>query len=85
MQSKKQRIIHRIKIIKGHLNAIEKMVNEDKYCIDVVHQSLAVQKALKNLDMELMKGHIENCVVTQAMEGKTQKVIDELVSIYKYK
>lgn len=77
--------LHRIKIIKGHVEAIERMIQEDAYCIDIVHQSLAVQKALKTLDTVIMENHIKSCVVEQAKEGDFQKIVDELLGIYTYK
>lgn len=77
--------IHRIKIIKGHVEAIERMIAEDAYCIDIVHQSQAVQKALKKLDAVIMENHIKSCVVEQAREGNFQKIVDELLGIYSYK
>ena len=61
------------------------MVNNDAYCIDIVHQSLAVQKALKNLDQVVMEGHINRCVPEQAKNGDTKKITEELLSIYRYK
>ncbi len=85
MIAHKKSVLHRIKIIKGHVNAIEKMVENDSYCIDVVHQSLAVQKALKNFDSVVMEKHISHCVSEQAKAGNTQKITEELLSIYKYK
>ncbi len=84
-QDKKQKTLHRVKIIKGHISAIEKMIESDQYCVDIIHQSLAVQKALKKLDMVIMEDHLKNCVVEQARKGEDQKVVTELVSIYKYK
>ncbi len=84
-QDKKQKILHRVKIIKGHISAIEKMIETGQYCVDIIHQSLAVQKALKKLDMIIMEDHLKNCVVEQARKGEDQKVVKELVSIYKYK
>jgi CsoR family transcriptional regulator, copper-sensing transcriptional repressor len=84
MTEKKQKL-HRIKIIKGHVEAIEKMIENDDYCIDIVHQSLAVQKALKMLDTIIMAGHIQSCVVEQAKQGDFQKITDELIAIYTYK
>jgi CsoR family transcriptional regulator, copper-sensing transcriptional repressor len=84
MAEKKQKL-HRIKIIKGHIIAIEKMIENDDYCIDIVHQSLAVQKALKMLDTIIMAGHIQCCVVEQAKQGDFQKITDELIAIYTYK
>ena len=85
MKSDKQKTLHRIKIIEGHLSAIEKMIENDEYCISVIHQSLAVQKALKKLDMEVMRDHIKYCVIEQARNGDAQKVTDELLKIYDYK
>lgn len=84
-KTEKESILHRVKIVKGHILAIEKMIEGDRYCIDIIHQSLAVQKALKNLDMEIMTDHLKTCVVEQAKNGKEQKLVDELVNIYKYK
>jgi DNA-binding FrmR family transcriptional regulator len=84
MEDKKQKL-HRIKIIKGHIEAIERMIENDAYCIDVVHQSLAVQKALKKLDMSIMSGHIQSCVIDQAKSGDFKKITDELMAIYQYK
>jgi DNA-binding FrmR family transcriptional regulator len=84
MTTKSQKL-HRIKIIKGHVEAIERMIEGDAYCIDVVHQSLAVQKALKMLDTLIMEDHIKCCVAEQAREGDFQKITDELLSIYTYK
>ena len=81
----KNQKLHRIKIIKGHVQAIERMIDEDAYCIDIVHQSLAVQKALKMLDTLIMEDHIKHCVAEQAKEGDFQKITDELLSIYAYK
>lgn len=85
MKAHKEGILHRIKIIKGHVSAIEKMVDSDAYCIDIVHQSLAVQKALKKLDQVIMEKHITHCVTEQAKNGDANKITEELLSIYKYK
>lgn len=85
MKSNQDKNLHRIKIIKGHVQAIEKMIENESYCIDIVHQSLAVQKALKKFDMEVMKEHIKHCVVEQAKNGNSQQITDELLKIYNYK
>ncbi len=85
MKIYKNKNLHRIRIIKGHVAAIEKMIESNAYCIDVVHQSLAVQKALKKLDLEVMVEHIKHCVSEQADKGNTAKITEELLSIYKYK
>lgn len=81
----KKKKIHRIKIIKGHLDAIEKMIQKDAYCIDVLNQSLAVQKALKALDEQIIEGHLNHCVVEQVKKGDTKRIVGDLLGIYKYK
>lgn len=85
MKQKKQKTLHRIKIIKGHVAAIERMIEDDKYCVDIVHQSLAVQKALKKLDSVLMQDHIQHCVIEQAKKGDANKIAQELLQIFNYK
>ncbi len=81
----KKKNLHRIRIIKGQLAAIEKMIENDEYCIKVIHQSLSVQKALKKLDMEIMENHLTHCVVNKTHMEKNDKVIKELIDIYNYK
>ncbi len=85
MKSMKTNILHRLKIIKGHVNAIEKMVDEDKYCVDIVHQSMAVQRALKKMDMQIIEDHIRNCTISQIKEGKEEDAVKELIDIYNLK
>lgn len=81
----KKRAIHRLQIIQGHLQTIQKMVEEDKYCVDIVHQSKAVQSALKNFDLLLIENHLSTCVVDQVKNGEEVKTIDELLKLYEYK
>ncbi|MCX7996468.1 MAG: metal-sensitive transcriptional regulator [Patescibacteria group bacterium] len=81
----KQQVLHRIKIIQGHLRAVEKMIENDSSCIDVIHQSMAIQKALKRLDMALMKEHLGTAVVEQFQNNQISKSIDELLSLYEMK
>ena len=81
----KQRALHRIKIIQGHLAAIEKMLNDDTYCVDVVHQSHAVQKALRNLDALIIEDHLKTCVVHQIKNGQEQKSAAELIRLFELK
>lgn len=81
----KSRAMHRIKIIQGHLHSIEEMIAGNAYCIDIVHQSRAVQKALKQLDLLIIEDHLKHCVVDQVHQGKEQKTTTELLRLYEYK
>ncbi|MBN1778741.1 MAG: metal-sensitive transcriptional regulator [Candidatus Buchananbacteria bacterium] len=81
----KARALHRLKIIKGHLESIEKMVEQNKYCIDIVHQSRAVQKALQKLDLLIINDHLNHCVVRQIKNGQEQKSTSELLKLFEYR
>lgn len=83
MKTDREKIVHRMKIIKGHVNAIERMIENDQYCVDIVLQSLAVQKALKKLDMAVIEQHMKSCVVDQIKDGNVDDAIKELMEIYK--
>lgn len=85
INNNKQRIVHRLKIVNGHLQKVIKMAENGDYCIDVLHQSLAVQKALKQIDMLLMEDHLQTCAVDQVKNGEEHKMVKELVGIYKFK
>jgi len=81
----KSRAIHRIKIIQGHLKKIQSMLEDNTYCVDVIHQSIAVQSAMKKLDLLLIEDHLQNCHVNQIQSGKTDKAVDELLTLFNYK
>lgn len=81
----KDKALHRIKIIQGHLKAVEKMLQDDQYCVDIVHQSRAVQKALKNLDLLLIENHLKTCVVHQIHNNEEQRTTQELLRLFEYK
>ncbi|OGK34415.1 hypothetical protein A3A93_03585 [Candidatus Roizmanbacteria bacterium RIFCSPLOWO2_01_FULL_38_12] len=85
IKNNKHRILHRLKIVKGHLQKVYDMIEADQYCIDVLHHSLAVQKALKQIDMLMMEDHLNTCAIHQIKEGKEKKTVQELIGIYKFK
>ncbi len=81
----KERALHRIQIIQGHLKSIEQMFEEGRYCVDIVHQSRAVQKALKKLDLLVINEHLRTCVIKQIKNGNETKTTDELLKLFEYK
>lgn len=85
MQGPKQEIIHRLKIAKGHLDKVIKMVGDNEYCIDVVHQSLAVQAALKRVDEEILENHLKTCVADSIKKGETKEAVSEIMQILRKK
>lgn len=80
-QSTQHTILHRLAIARGHLDKVIAMVKKGDYCIDVVHQSLAVQAALRETDQVVLKNHLETCVADAIRKGKKTEVIDEVMRV----
>ncbi len=62
----------------GHLNAVHKMVDDEKYCIDVLNQLKAVQAALDKTAQLMLKQHLETCVVEAVKANDSARVMDEV-------
>jgi DNA-binding FrmR family transcriptional regulator len=80
-QSIQQKILHRMKIARGQLDSVITMVENGKYCIHVVEQSLAIQSALKKTDEIIIKNHMETCVAEEIRKGNTKEVIEEVMKV----
>ena len=78
-----ERILHRLKIAQGHLKKVLKMVEEDEYCIDVIHQSQAVQRALEEADSVILENHLRTCVVGHIKKGNIDVSTEELMKVFK--
>lgn len=78
-------ILQRMKIARGHLDRVIRMVAEDTYCIDIIHQSIAVQAALKSADELILKNHMQTCVAAEIKKGNSREVIDEVMKIMEKK
>ena len=74
-------LLHRLAIAKGHIEKEISMVKNDSYCIDVVHQSIAVQAALRKFDHEVLKNHMETCVADAIKKGESKEVIGEVMKV----
>jgi len=84
-QSVQHKILHRLKIANGQLERIIAMVEEGQYCIHIIHQSLAVQSALRQIDQIILKNHLETCVADAMKEGKQEEVIEEVMKVMEKK
>ena len=69
----------RLKKIEGQIRGIMKMVNQEKYCIDIINQITAAEKALDGVAKNIMKRHIESCVTEAIIQGEGQTKIEELI------
>lgn len=83
-KNNKKETLRRLRIIEGHLDKVVKMVEEEKYCIDILQQSLAVQNALKKVDGLILDEHLHKCVSEAFKKGKNpkEKSIKELLKVY---
>lgn len=78
-----ERILHRLKISRGHLDKVIKMVDRDEYCIDVLHQMNAVESGLKETGNVLLENHLKGCVADAIKKGDAETSIRELMEVFK--
>lgn len=83
----KETTIHRLRSVAGHVKSVERMVTDDKYCIDVIKQIKAVQAALTSVSYMVMSRHLDSCVMT-AIRGKDpserERVLKEIMEVYQF-
>ncbi len=81
----KAEALKRMKSIAGHVKGIERMLEEDEYCIDVIKQIQAVEAALNKVSTILLDGHLHSCVTT-AIQSKDvkerEKVLNEIAEVF---
>jgi DNA-binding FrmR family transcriptional regulator len=81
----KQQLRNRLKSIEGHVRGIERMVEEDEYCVDIIKQTLAVQRALEKFNSIVLERHLQGCVTTAIRSedaGERERVITELLQVF---
>ncbi len=75
----KKQAVKRLKRIEGQVKGIQRMIENEKYCIDIVNQVNAVRRALDQVALMVMKRHVESCVAEAIKVGNHTKKIDELM------
>lgn len=70
----------RLRKVEGQIKGIMKMVSEEKYCVDIINQITAAQRALDQVALSVMKRHMESCVSDAVKEGRGSGKIEELMS-----
>lgn len=79
----KENVLHRLKIIQGHLAKVSEMIEQDAYCIDVLTQTKAVKSSLEKVDEVLLEQHLSHCVVDHIQHGQTKKAVDEVMKVFR--
>jgi DNA-binding FrmR family transcriptional regulator len=83
---KSEDVLRRLKNIEGHVRGVERMVEEDAYCIDVIRQIQAVEAALNKVSAIILEGHLHSCLIT-AVRGEDpnerERVLAEITDVFK--
>ena len=84
-EATQKKTIRRLQIIEGHVRAVQRMVESDTYCIDVIRQISAVQSALSKVSQVILEEHLNHCV-TEAVRGddakQREKVLQEIADVF---
>ena len=81
----KTKLLNRARSIQGHMTAVVRMLEEDAYCIDVIKQTQAIEKALEKLNALILAEHLQSCVSTAIRSNKSaerERVINELLEVF---
>ena len=76
--------LNRLKTVRGHLDAVINMVEDDRYCPEIMKQVSALQGSLEKVNRVLLQNHLETCVVHAVEEGRTAQIVDELMETMKF-
>ena len=81
-EEEKKQLIHRLNRISGQVEGIKKMIEEDRYCDDLLTQLLAVDKAVKSLSSVILEKHMYSCIKKEVSEGSLE-VVDEVMQLFR--
>lgn len=83
MNDYKQNLLHRLKIIRGHLDKVVQMAEVDRYCLDLIQQSQAVQSALQKVDELILENHLKTCVrESMSSNRNVDEKVDEVMKVF---
>jgi CsoR family transcriptional regulator, copper-sensing transcriptional repressor len=84
LTAKKRAALNRLKTVRGHLDGIIRMLENDAYCVDVMKQISAAQSALERTNRVMLHNHLETCFSRAVLDGRAATAIDELVDALKF-
>ncbi len=80
----KRSALNRLKTVRGHMDAVIAMVEDERYCPEVMKQVSAVQASLEKVNRILLQNHLETCVTHAIQDGRGSAIVDELIETMKY-
>jgi DNA-binding FrmR family transcriptional regulator len=78
----KDEVLKRLNYIEGHIAGVKRMVEEEKYCVDILKQTIAIRRAIEKVEALLLEGHLKTCVVEGIRSGREQEVVGELIGLF---
>lgn len=84
LEESKQKLLTRLRRIEGQTRGLQRMVEEGKYCVDIMTQIAGVQAALEQVSVHLMEDHLRHCVTEAILEGKGEEKIQEIMTVLKH-
>ena len=82
-QDIKKKAVRRLKIAQGQLKGLMQMIEDEKYCVDIITQSSAIKEALSGVEHLILENHLSTHVIEQVKGGKEKKAIEEMLKVYK--
>ena len=79
----KNKLLKRLKIIEGQVRGLQTMLEDNKYCVDVITQASAVKKAVSSFEDAVLENHLSTHVVEQIKSGQHAKAVAEVMKVYK--
>ena len=79
-EEEKKKLEKRLNIIEGQIRGVKKMIEEDRYCADILMQISAINKALESVENSILESHISSCVVREIKAGNTE-IIQEVMEL----
>ncbi|HEY8346089.1 MAG TPA: metal-sensitive transcriptional regulator [Symbiobacteriaceae bacterium] len=77
----KEGILDRLRKIEGQIRGLQRMVEEDRYCVDILVQVAAARAALNKVGLALLEGHARGCMVAAARRGEEDRSVAELMEV----
>ncbi|MBT2258327.1 metal-sensing transcriptional repressor [Priestia megaterium] len=79
----KKQLITRLKRIEGQVRGIQNMIEDDRYCVDILTQISAINAAMNNVGLNLLEKHARHCVSDAIQDGNGDEAIEELMDVFK--
>jgi DNA-binding FrmR family transcriptional regulator len=81
-QDIKTKAVRRLKIVEGQIRGLQKMVEDEKYCVDIITQASAIKEALSGVESLILENHLTTHVIHQIKHGKEDQAVKEILKVY---